>query len=72
MNCDELQRTNLASRWQPTFGHPAIVKQDRIAASGDLGSHTTNNEVFTLNNEHEGRTALDRGEVRERERNRDQ
>ena len=72
MNCEELQRSNLALRWQPTFGHAAMVERNGIAASGDLGSHAANDEVLTLNDEDEGGPSFDRGEVRQGERNRDQ
>jgi len=72
MNGEQLQRADFASRGQPTFRHSTIVERDCIAVSGNLGRHAADDEVLTLDDEDQGRSPLDRREVRKGERDRDQ
>lgn len=67
MDREELQRPNLASRWQPTCSHPSLVQWHCITAFGDLGGHRADHEILAVDDEHEGGAAFDRRQVREGE-----
>ncbi len=68
MNREQLQGTDLASLRQPALGHLSIVQWNRIATPGNLRSHTANDEILAVDDEHEGGTSFDGGKVCERER----
>ena len=69
---EELQGANLAGLRQPTLGHPPLVQGHRIPAPGDLGRHPADHEVLAVDDEDKSGAALDRRQVREGERDRDQ
>jgi len=72
MDREELQRTDLASLRQPALGHPSIVQRDHVAASGNLRRHPADDEILSVDDEHQGGAAFDGRKVGERERDRDQ
>ena len=61
---EELQGANLTALSQATLRHRLLVQGDRIAASGELGRHGARHDVLAVDNQDEGRAALDRRQVR--------
>lgn len=69
---EELEGANLTALRQPALRHTPLIQGHRITAPGQFGRYPTEHEVLPVDDQDKGRAALDRRQVREGERDRDQ